>query len=413
MKKLWWMVFALVVVMVSVSCADGFDVLSDWRDSETKLSDMECYKSFEEFAYVMPEELPLDHKLLLPTAPWVIESELPDDFTRNFGIDVAFSRVTDGHPEIWLIRSYSYEDIPGIFIYRPSIDDWQFISRMVEDTDIFVSEIYRANDGTIWGKNSWSWEWKNENQIKGPVLSKFNEETQKFEFAEEMLEIPFTDEQRVISREVVMDRQGYLWILVSDDGIYRYDPIDKTTIKQIDLLGINVGNSVIAMDDNIYFENIDFMKLATADPTFSVYEGGIYKYNPIAKELITVEIPDDPWPIGGFYLTQAGEIWFGAVGYRDLKSDSWNLLHPDPDLYFPHAGDIAWSSPHIVLDSSDGLLWFNKSTDIAEIDGTAWYDPKTREGCRFTNYSAEIIEDDQKQLWMFANGKLYRYAFED
>ena len=410
MKKLLRAIFPLLGVLASVSCADGFNIFDGRDDNKIKLSEMECYKSFEEFAYVLPEELPRERELLLPTAPWVVESELPDDFTQNFGIDVAFSRISNGHPEIWLVRRYAYEDIPGIFIYRPLISDWQFISGVVEDTDIFVSEIYQANDGTIWGKNDW--EWRNENPVSGSILSKFNEGTKKFEFAQGMLEIPFTDEQRFVSHEIVIDRQGALWILVDDDAIYRYDPIDKITIKQIDLSNIDVGRYSFATGNGIYFENIDFKKLVADDPIFSIYEGRIYQYIPDTRELITVEIPDEPWPIGGFYLTQTGQMWFGAVGYKDLKSDSWYLLHPDPALYFPHAGDIAWGSPRIVLDSSDGLLWFNKSTDIAEIDGTAWYDPETGEGCRFTNYPAEIIEDDQQQLWMFVDGKLYRYSLE-
>jgi hypothetical protein len=42
-------------------------------------------------------------------------------------------------------------------------------------------------------------------------------------------------------------------------------------------------------------------------------------------------------------------------------------------------------------------------------EGTAWYDPEAGKGCLFTNLASYIVEDANKQLWMVADGKLYRY----
>jgi hypothetical protein len=85
---------------------------------------------------------------------------------------------------------------------------------------------------------------------------------------------------------------------------------------------------------------------------------------------------------------------------------SWHLIHPYPEQAFDHAGDYLWVPPSLLMESSDGKLWYNRYMD-GQGDGTAWYDPKTGEGCLFADYPSTLIEDSKQQLWMAAGGKLY------
>ena len=61
------------------------------------------------------------------------------------------------------------------------------------------------------------------------------------------------------------------------------------------------------------------------------------------------------------------------------------------------------------MESYDGILWYNKSLDDVIISGMAWFNPNTREGCMFTNIVSNIIEDSDRQLWLAADGKLFKY----
>jgi hypothetical protein len=388
----------------------------DITNSEgTKPPKMDCYNSFEEFAYIFPEiSYPREPtNPLLPTQPWQIETSFPNEFVEDYnisglGIEVKFARLVDGNPEIWLARPGRYlkEDIQSILIYHPTSGKWQYVSDVVENTNIFISDIFLTRDG-IWGLNSWSR--TDANPKKVPILSKFNEETQQFEFALGILEVS-SDESQSVNVEIIVDHKDDFWFLLETGSFYHYDPIAKITIKQGDFPDINPTRAILSIDGSIYFENRTYKGFVSANPMYSIYSGQFYRFIPESRELIQLDIPDEPWPSGGsIYVTKTGHLWLGAVGYKDLHDGSWHLLHPDPDYHFELG---FWShSPSIMLESSNGLLWFNKYTDAYK--GTAWYDPETKEGCMFTDISANIIEDSQQQLWMFADGKLYRYSLNE
>jgi hypothetical protein len=107
-----------------------------------------------------------------------------------------------------------------------------------------------------------------------------------------------------------------------------------------------------------------------------------------------------------------GRLWLGAMGYLDTNG-RWRLIHPHPRENFKHLGEAFWTPPTLILESSNGLLWYTDAKDMSGIgDGTAWYDPETRKGCLFTNLGSYMVEDAERQLWMSADGNLYRYPLE-
>lgn len=379
------------------------------------LSNQKCYSTFEEFAYVLPDTY--SREPLLPTEPWEIESIIPSEFIEDFpfprlGYEVMVARTSNGHPEIWLTRpsKASRETIKNILIYRPKSREWQSISDTIAGTYVFISEVFTTNDGTIWGINNW--EGNITNPDKGPVLSKFNEQTQQFEFVSGILEIPFTRDQQFINIDFVVGKSGKIWIFVQDDGIYSYDPTSQITNKHASLENIFVNAPVLSANGSFYFIDQHYSKMVSGIPPFRISEEMIFQFIPDTGEVISLEIPDEPWPMAfGMFVTESKHLWLGAVGFIDLNDDNWHLVHPEPSRYFDNVGQDAWASPKLALESSNGLLWFNKYSGIYE--GSAWYDPETGEGCMFTNIPANIIEDDQHQLWMFANGKLYRYSLNE
>ncbi len=406
MNRLLIAVFFALLNLVITGCMLGFDNSNMTR--EAGLSKMACYNSFEEFAYTSTVE---GYGTGLPTEPWEIKSTFPDEFIgdyhiRGLRIQVMFTRSVNGSQEIWLARPSRFleEDTQSIFIFHPISGEWQTVSDNVDGTDAFIRGVYQAGDGTIWGWNGWDW---NKNTPSGPIMSKYNEQTQKFEFAPGMLEYPLTDEGERVGHGSDFDSQGNIWILVSKDGIYLYNFITQTTIKQLDLKDITVSNLEGLSDGSIYFTDNTYSQRSQDNSRPGVFDGMLYQYIPESKELLELGNPDEEWPwFGSMFETSRGQVWFSAVGYRDLQDGSWHLLHSDPEYAIKRAGHQGSSSPNITLESSNGLLWFNKENEDI-LTGTAWYDPDTGDGCMFTDVSARIVEDDQQQLWMFADGKLY------
>ena len=122
-------------------------------------------------------------------------------------------------------------------------------------------------------------------------------------------------------------------------------------------------------------------------------------------------MPDEEWPaFNGLMVDDVGRLRLGSIGYLDTQQN-WKLLHPDPEEYFRNRVSYVWAPAALMLESSDGILWFGKYLDTGgQGEGTAWYDPETNEGCLFTNIPATVIEDENRQLWLVADGGLYRYS---
>ncbi len=403
-------IWLIIICSIAISCTDRIDKSQE----ANPLPQLTCYETFEEFSYVLPDTY--SREPLLPTEPWEIESIIPSEFIEDFpfprlGHEVMVARNIDGNTEIWLSRPsrFSRDKIKSIFIYRPATKEWQAISDEVMGTAVFIGEVFMTNDGTIWGVNDW--EGNITNPDKGPVLSKFNEQTQQFEFVQGILEIPFTYDQLGINIDYVVDKSGKIWIFVQDDGIYSYDPASQITNKHASLENVFVNSPVLSADGNFYFIDQHYSKMIRGKPPFRIAKDMIFQFVPDTGEIISLEPPEEPWPMAwGMFITASKHLWLSAVGFIDLNNGSWHLIHPKPSRFFENVGQDAWASPDLVLESSNGLLWFNKHSDRY---GTAWYDPDTGEGCMFTNIPANIIEDDQQQLWMFADGKLYRYSISE
>lgn len=431
MKYLLHLGLITILCIVVASCKQSVNKHKRILNTDETIStDMRCYGTFNEFAYVPSESLSTDD-VLSPTRPWIVEGIFPEVLRGDYpvsglGIEVMFARNNNGIMEIWMARPGRFlkEDIKSLIVYIPASNEWQHVPDTVVNTDVFISDIFLANDGTIWGLNTW--EGDNTRPSKGPVLSEFNEQTQQFEFDLGSLEIPYTNQQKFVNLEVILDHNNVFWFLIEQDGIYRYDPIMGTTAKQIDLHDISPLDSVLSKGGDIYFEDISFdlftsisrtvdineftyEEFVATYPPFGLYNDMIYQFVSNSGTLTTLDVPPESWPNGDMYVTQTGHLWFGVNGYKDLEDGSWHLLHPDPNLYFEFG---FWTdSPSIILESSDGLLWFSYRTELYQ--GTAWYNPTVQEGCMFTNVNASIIEDIQGQLWMFANGTLFRYPLNN
>ncbi len=381
---------------------------------QLRINGMTCIKPFHEFAY-LPDETPRPISEVLPGHSWQVEATIPgpENATDSFSdIQIELARTKNGEGEIWLYQHplYSQDGTvskEGSFtIYHPQSQTWGEVPALIGDTNLAVSKLFVASDGTVWGGISI----RQPHPISptDPVLGRFNESTQQFEAAVGGLEIPITVEQGLISEliEIVLDKEDIFWIFGPDDSIYRYDPEAQTTeryagLPRTDMVSLSTA---LASDGSIYFR----------DSFFSEAEELLFQFFPETREFVALEVPREPWDFsGGLLVDHRDRLWLGAMGYME-RDGSLHLLHRNALKAWENRSEfLYWSLPTLLFESSNGLLWYAEYHDMSLLgEGTAWYDPETGEGCLFTNLASNIVEDAEKQLWMVANGKLYRYSLE-
>lgn len=380
-----------------------------------------CINSFQEFAYSGTDiDQTTEVKTILPPFPWQVEAVLPTYDAKGYSVlsvDTEATRSINGSQEVWILEHLSaseagYSNKNVFVVYQSESRNWKTVSADIQGSDLFVGDLFVTSDGSLWGQTVWDTTPRGQSDLqKIPILSKFNENTQRFEFAEGVLEIPWVLSSHNFFPwpQILLDDNAF-WFFVRNDGLYRYDPSSQETEKRASLLNSNVTQTALSTDGSIYFE-IYSEKIYSKESFFRLSDGMLFQFFPKTNEIVPLDIPDGKWPVfTGMLVDHRDRLWLGAIGYQDLNG-AWKLIHPDPQEYFEHAGDIYWASPTLMLESSNGILWYRKFLDDTRANGTAWFDPQTGEGCMFTNLAVNIVEDTEQQLWLVADGKLYRHPF--
>jgi len=408
--------FLLVWVILVTSCADGIQTQVHTNSTlvptvtrfiapkitSTSTIRNECIKSFKNFV-IPPDNLFESSSNIAPLYPWQVEATIPGPVET---FPIILTRIYDGHQEIWV----------GRYVYEPETGQWReepprrVFSKKTEESAVVMMSYFVTSDGSVWGKNYWH------SGLNGaivpnsvPVLSKYNESTRLFEFAQGVLEIPVDPAgmpNKVNWPEIVLDSNDIFWIFHTDGNIYRYDPDTEQTQKQeTSMPELLVHSASLAPDGSFYLQKSE-------KPDWEIISNGDFlRFFPQTGEIVPLNAPDSTWPVvmqSSMLVDHAGRLWLDTLGYRELDG-KWFLIHPRIDEYSTNLGTPQWSSPVPQLESSDGILWFYRYTGIKNLDGTAWYDPKTGTGCLFTNIPARVVEDSDRNLWLVADGKLYKY----
>jgi len=388
--------------------------------TDEKLND-ECIQSFQDFAYTIPEwNRDESTQNILPLSPWQIEALLPQ-LPENESLqnaDISAIRSLNGQIEIWIhvskvvtrvlppLPTVQSEAIEEFWVYQPQSKQWRVIPANLEDTDIFVTNLFVKNDGTLWGQNVRKAKAGDYSEKNIPLLSVFDEQSQQFEYANGVVEIPHMQDENLFQWPYIfLDASEEFLIFVGDDGIYQYNTDDHASEKLADLTSLTIRDATDAPDGSIYFYNYVYSNF--------LVDGMLYQFFPENGSIVPVEMPDESWPIfSGLLVDQNSNLWLGSIGYRG-SDGAWHLIYPNLDAYLEHQGEYFWSPVKLFMESSDGRLWFQKWLDTNIIfEGMAWYDPQTGEGCMFTNQVSNIMEDANHNLWLVAAGKLFKYSLQ-
>lgn len=379
--------------------------------------EFECIDSFETFAFSKIGENEEQEPLweILPNDHWEIEIELPSSTIQvekeYYG--VMASRNFFGKNEIWLRHSIveGESKTDEILIYQVETQELRTFASTteIENSGVYVSELFFLDNGEIWS-NVWTdLSVSHEREVDSfPVLSKFNPETNHFEFAQSAFEFPLQSFDLLTSylfpNVFYDDQEGVFWIIQSKYGIYRYDPIQEKTEHMIKLDEI-VRDAVLSSEGGIYIVHNDI----PWPPVVTFTEGDLLYYDIKLDSLSVITPPEEVWPsIETIAIDGKGNLWLDSNGWRTPEGE-WQLVNTKFDEgSLANRIPMGWSTARHLFMSSNGYIWFSKSQNKGQYYGMAWYDPKTEEGCWFTSEISTIVEDADQNIWMIAHDKLYK-----
>jgi len=390
-----------------------FGAVLYYKNQRPEKHENQCLGSFNEFAYSVPKKSTLPLEKTLPQAPWKIEAPLPFSKDDNTLVSVEAIRFINGYSEVWLKKDTSYSISQGTIheyvIYRTDAKTWKTISAQIGDTEAYVQKLFVSKDGSVWGQNAWT---AYSNTSGMPVLSKYNEKEEKFELEKNVVSIPASWRNSGgynYWNNVLLDQSGTFWILANKDAIFGYSPVSQEIKRYAGIPDFIVSHASLGPDQNIYITR------RWGKTVFSIQDGEIWKFDPQTGDLKNLGTPPVPWPAyNNILVDHSDRLVLGAVGWLN-KNGNWHSIYPNPLAYFWHMeweGDYRWYTPELILESSDGRLWYRKKLDDGVDWGMAWLNPQTMDGCWFTTIDTNIIEDQQQNLWMTADGKLYKYLLK-
>jgi hypothetical protein len=343
-----------------------------------------------------PEEYP-------PQSPWKLVSKIPEIPVK---MDVTHSTfkvfLPEGTDQIWVMGSYSTKENNGdkafLWIYSKSSKEWKFAQSALNEFyySIYRLQIYNFSDGSVYAS-----------QQNGPVfgqnlpniVAKYSVELGKF--------IPLKFNQPFPEGSILFDKENQqFWGISSNGSIYKIDPRKLT----IDLFAqsTNLGelSSIFpqVMDRNIY----GISDINANSDEWNYKPNVIMKYDLLTKreEKITNPIKGDDY-YSSVFLDRAGNLWLNDHSMM-TKNGQWYQIQRSPIFITDRIKEMndqyVWGQPDIVLESSNGYLWFNS------INGISWYDPGNEEWCWVTNADASNpVEDTGYSIWMVVDKKLYSF----
>lgn len=374
----------------------------------------DCIQPLEKFAFKTSTDqsikTPGTDFNYLPPYPWQVESTISSLLPTNISFSYVYAiRNIEERKELWVSNYTSdlFDKTSSQFnVYNTNTNEWTNIAKEIDDTETLASGLFITSDNAIWSTHYWDEKSSN----KHPLLSKYNEATKKFEFVTKTQEIPSfrqelnADPYRYPYRSlVILDKKDVFWVFVHADGIYSYNTITGEIKRHANLPNMEVTDAKLAPDGSIYFVN-----RATLQTGSLLLE--VFNFMPetdLVEQVSTYEMEKTQVrPFSNILVDRQNRLWLSDLGWME-PDGTWYAIIRSPVFLTNVAwtgGSSRWATPNILLESSDGRLWFRSD------NGMAWLDPQKGEWCWFTTYQSNIVEDSDNNLWMIADGKLYKYA---
>lgn len=361
---------------------------------------------------------------ILPTSPWTTVSSLPPEID---GGDIVFGYQATGGQEIWIrSRKHSFVEVYDPFykqsfeeywVYNINNDNWRSVSSTTSDGKAVAYTLFFDDQrnillaGNIPNSNETAATlsvYDAKKEIFVPITNTenlFENQIDKV-YGSSYLMLPATDES---------NSEDLIWFLVQHDGIYSYDLNTNELRKRLDFKKSSIIQNTYLGNEMIKYgyvgkNNLIYFTVYDATRTYSpptIQDFPLFVYNSQINEVAPISPPLDPYPIFSNYLVDsAGNLWLDSLGWRD-SALRWHKI-VQPSIFISQNNEGYFSTdlavPKILLESGDGRIWFHHANGMISLD------PKKGEWCWFTTYQSNIVEDSEQNLWMIADGKLYKLS---
>ncbi|MFZ6029374.1 MAG: hypothetical protein ACOYYS_16810 [Chloroflexota bacterium] len=299
--------------------------------------DSSCIPALETFSYpVSPDQAkpqyPGDGPMIMPISPWKMVFS-PSRLTGHLG--VLATRLVDGYTEIWLTQElYPYYSVDAdkksyqFMVYRPDTNTLKMVSAEVEGSKVYVYNLFAGNDGVLWGQNVWN---MHSDVNERFALSKYNDETEQFEFAQNTQNIPnqWTDPSSSTLppywSEILLG-ESLFWILSHRDAIYSYDLRTHDIKRYIEIPDLVMSKPILAKDGSVYYAHSN----PNNDTGLPIRSVEIVHFIPETNEVKNIPILLEPWPTSSSILEDhVGRLWLSSLGWREASGE-WYQIHRSP-----------------------------------------------------------------------------------
>lgn len=268
-------------------------------------------------------------------------------------------------------------------------------------------KVFHDRENNVWGAR---YSELDEHE-KPPValLNYYNEQNNKWE----PVTLNLDDQDELAIYQIEVDQDGMFWLLVESKDeflLYGLDPRTMTIKRHLqDHLvkpPFTISNNTIYIlayhTDEGVEPGYDLIEYAIND------EQAVWDYVPWD---FFHPYSDNPMSSCGLpnslFVDSHHRVWFGADGWREATGDGsydWHVIIKDPVFIdiMPGAGKWVWVEPRIMMESTDGLIWFNS------LRGTGWVDPVKGKWCVITSYESNVMADRYGNLWLIAGKWLFR-----
>jgi hypothetical protein len=385
MRKRAWSVSVLITAVLATVFALTFNrggirygALIAANPEKTKA---DCLASFDVFLFEGYRSE--DEARTKPLRPWQYVTAVP------VNLYPIAARTYNENEEIWFNDGS---------VYHPENESWTEITFTVSDSVLLqgVSDFFVDKQEQVWGTTI-TW---NEAAQQIPILAKYNDNTNQFEFVEGLAEMPARSPATIL-----LDESGVFWIFIEQDAVYSFDPSFAKTTFITDFPYSYIASSDIASNGDIYFSLLSTHELEVGLSQY-MKEGSLLKFSRDTRDISLVSIPDHKLPRGiNIGVDSKDQLWLEGIAYLD-SNDTWNLT------YNPEIGRDIKRYPRATLELIDsrGVLWFSRWFDSGhQNEGMGWYDPLSSTGCMYTNLVANnILEDRDGNIWMVIERELYK-----
>lgn len=174
---------------------------------------------------------------------------------------------------------------------------------------------------------------------------------------------------------ILEDSRGYLWFVVGDNGVSRYDGRSFTAFTAKE--GLTTPRIYTILEDrkgNIWFGG--------GEGKVCRYDGRYFTHFTLDSISIILCITED----------KQGNLWFGTTHGGAVRYDGVHFT------YYSTAQGLSHNNVQAILEDSRGDIWFGTANGLNRFDGRSFTRYTEKEGLPSLGCGS-IAEDNQGNLW--------------